>query len=85
MMPFNEEPYAAHVRHVKTLERKGIKPPAAWSQLHQRHSDYEALEAPIRDQLTAAIITGKGNIEQLRALAYAEQAHPTHVARPTPP
>jgi len=69
MMPYNEEPYTAHVRHVKTLEQHGIKPPAAWTQLRQRHSDYEALQSPIRDQLTAALLTGKGDVPQLRALA----------------
>jgi hypothetical protein len=40
-----------------------------------------SMESPMRDLLIAALLSGKGNLAELRAAAYAEQSHPTAVAQ----
>lgn len=61
-----------HVQTVSALANVGIEPPPAWVELRQRHTDYLALQFPIRGKLVDAILSGTGDIEALRALAAAE-------------
>jgi hypothetical protein len=72
------QPLDIHLGHVRTLESAGVTPPSEWAAQRQRLLDYLAMEVPVRDQLTAALIAGEHteSIATLRAGALAEAALP---------
>ena len=74
MVMIERDPYTEHVKNVKALAAVGISPPAEWTAMHQRLTDYLGLNTPVRAQLIDAIGEGKGDIAALRAGAYAEAA-----------
>lgn len=75
MVFVEKDMYSEHVKNVKALAAVGISPPAEWTAIHKRLTEYLALDTPVRAQLIDAIGEGKGgDIAALRAGAYAEAA-----------
>ena len=68
----DRDPFAEHVKHVKTIEAVGISPPPDWAKVHVRLTDFLQLKTPTRDRLVDAIVEGDGDVVALRAMAYAE-------------
>jgi hypothetical protein len=67
-------PLDVHLGRVRTLEQAGIEAPKAWAELRERLLAFLALESPLQERLTAALISGKDpdSIAELRAGALAE-------------
>jgi hypothetical protein len=69
-------PIHDHVRLADVVADVGVQPPKPWRDLHERFTNYLALQAqtPMLDKLTTAVVTGgKGDVAELRALAMGEE------------
>ncbi|GJO06029.1 hypothetical protein NJB1907E19_37150 [Mycobacterium marinum] len=67
------DPLHAHLQDAGAVEQSTALP-AAWVSVRDRWAQLVSLAAPCRNDLTAAVLTGDGDLAELHALALAETA-----------
>jgi hypothetical protein len=73
--PLNRDPLAEHGRLVDVIAAAGVAPPDEWVRLRVRLKSFNQLGTPMLSRLVDAVLDGSpdGDVEALRASAYAEQ------------
>lgn len=66
------ETWAAHTRGVEVLRAAGIPAPPEWVALRERYAKFIELPDHGVDRLAKGIVTGTGDLTELRAVAMAE-------------
>ena len=83
-MPTLSEKLKSHRRRVTELTNAGITPPDEWTKLDQQLTNFLERESPVLEQLTAAVLRGDTDPDELallRAWALAETAMPQSIAK----
>jgi len=70
---YNRDLFRCHLTAVEALAGAGIPPPAEWTQVRDRYSAYIELGNPSADRLADAVISGRGDLVELRSSAAAEE------------